>query len=97
MGEMISDRPIFPGSSTMNQLERIIALTGKPSSSDVDAINSPFALTMLDSIPPTKKTTLNEIFPKAAPEAIDLMEKVRNWRETGSSLDIDATITPTQF
>ncbi|GMH66745.1 hypothetical protein TrVE_jg9644 [Triparma verrucosa] len=75
MGEMISDRPIFPGSSTMNQLERIISLTGKPTSGDVDAINSPFALTMLDSIPPTKKTTLNEIFPGAAPEAIDLMEK----------------------
>jgi len=64
MGEMISDRPIFPGSSTMNQLERIISLTGKPTSSDVESIKSPFASTMLDSIPPTKKTTLNEMFPK---------------------------------
>ena len=75
MGEMISDRPIFPGSSTMNQLERIISVTGKPSKADVESIKSPFALTMLESIPPTQKTTLSEIFPKAAQDAIDLMEK----------------------
>ena len=72
---MISDRPIFPGSSTMNQLERIISLTGKPTASDVDSIKSPFASTMLDSIPPTKKTTLNEMFPKASKDAIDLMNR----------------------
>ncbi|GMI47015.1 hypothetical protein TrCOL_g11143 [Triparma columacea] len=75
MGEMISDRPIFPGSSTMNQLERIISLTGKPTPSDVESIKSPFASTMLDSIPPTKKTTLTEMFPKASSDAIDLMSK----------------------
>jgi mitogen-activated protein kinase 15 len=29
-GEMLSGKPLFPGSSTSNQLERIIELTGYP-------------------------------------------------------------------
>ncbi|GMI37491.1 hypothetical protein TeGR_g5842 [Tetraparma gracilis] len=77
MGEMLSDRPIFPGSSTMNQLEKIIALTGEPSEEDTEAIKSPFATTMLESIVHSnaKKTTVKQMFPKATPDAIDLMEK----------------------
>jgi mitogen-activated protein kinase 15 len=77
MGEMLSDRPIFPGSSTMNQLEKIIGLTGTPSADDVESIKSPFAVTMLESIgnSTVKRTTINEMFPKATPEAIDLMSK----------------------
>lgn len=77
MGEMLSDRPIFPGSSTMNQLEKIIGLTGKPTPSDVESIKSPYAETMLENIVTgnSKQTSLAEMFPKATPEAIDLMNK----------------------
>ena len=47
VGEMINGRPLFPGTSTMNQIERIIEVTGMPSKDDIDSINSPFAATML--------------------------------------------------
>jgi mitogen-activated protein kinase 15 len=47
LGEMINGRPLFPGTSTMNQIERIIEVTGLPHKSDVDSIVSPFAATML--------------------------------------------------
>lgn len=43
-------RPLFPGTSTMNQLERILSLIGPPSAEDVEAIESPFAATMLEGL-----------------------------------------------
>ena len=48
---MINGRPIFPGTSTMNQIERIIEVIGAPAKSDVDAVASPYAATMLESLP----------------------------------------------
>ena len=50
LGEMIHGKPIFAGTSTVNQLEKIIECTGKPTKDDVDAIASPYAATMLDSV-----------------------------------------------
>jgi mitogen-activated protein kinase 15 len=30
LGELLLGRPVFPGSSTLNQLSRIIEVTGRP-------------------------------------------------------------------
>ena len=46
LGELLNGKPIFPGSSTMNQLDRILEVTGRPSAEDVAALQSPFAETM---------------------------------------------------
>lgn len=35
LGEMINGRPIFPGTSTMNQIERIIEVINIPAKSDI--------------------------------------------------------------
>eukprot|EP00003_Mantamonas_plastica_P018141 TRINITY_DN2977_c0_g1_i2.p1 TRINITY_DN2977_c0_g1~~TRINITY_DN2977_c0_g1_i2.p1 ORF type:complete len:237 (+),score=93.04 TRINITY_DN2977_c0_g1_i2:205-915(+) len=74
LGELINGKPIFPGTSTMNQLDRILELTGKPDEEDVDAINSPFAFTMLESLPDPKKRSFKKMFPRATDEALDLLE-----------------------
>ena len=50
LGEMLNGKPIFPGTSTVNQLEKVLELTGKPAKEDVDAVASPYAAQMLDSI-----------------------------------------------
>lgn len=42
------------GTSTMNQLERIMTITGRPSAEDIEAIKSPFAATMMESLPAGK-------------------------------------------
>lgn len=31
LGELLIGKPLFPGTSTLNQLDRIIELTGRPS------------------------------------------------------------------
>jgi len=76
LGELLGGKPMFPGTSTMNQLERIIAVTGKPTQQDIDSIQSPFAASMLESIQDVKKKNLEDMFPKAKPEALDLMRKL---------------------
>ena len=76
LGELLAHKPLFPGSSTMNQLERIIEVTGRPTGADIDAIKSPFASTMLESIPPTATKPLHDIFPHASAEALDLLRRL---------------------
>lgn len=75
LGEMLTGKPIFPGNSTMNQIERILEVTGRPSPEDAAAIKSPFVATMLESIPPLKKKTLGDLFPMASPDALDLINR----------------------
>ena len=52
LAELLGGRPLFPGTSTMNQLQRVLGLTGMPCEDDVRAIESPFAATMLESLRP---------------------------------------------
>merc|ERR550514_601280 len=73
LGELLSGRPIFPGTSTMNQLDRIMEVTGRPSAEDIAAIKSPFAATMLESLPASRTRALAELFPRATAHALDLM------------------------
>merc|ERR1712151_1454694 len=49
-GEMLIAKPVFPGNSTLNQIEKICEVVGKPTQTEIAQINSPFATTMLDSI-----------------------------------------------
>ena len=76
LGELLGGKPIFPGTSTMNQLDRILEVTGRPSAEDIDAIQSPFAATMLDSLPQSDPRPLHHMFPNASPEATDLLSKL---------------------
>jgi mitogen-activated protein kinase 15 len=76
LGELLGGKPLFPGTSTMNQLDRIIEISGLPSEEDIEAINSPFAATMLESLPPTsQRTKLSDLFPHASKDALDLLSK----------------------
>jgi mitogen-activated protein kinase 15 len=50
LAELLLGKPIFPGNSTLNQLERILSFTGKPKREDIDSLNTEVAHTMIDSI-----------------------------------------------
>jgi len=76
MGELLSGKPIFPGSSTMNQLDRIIEVTGKPSAQVLAEIDAPYAATMIDSLGESKPRKLKDMFPTATDDALDLMAKL---------------------
>jgi len=43
LAELLLGKPVFPGTSTLNQLDRVMEVTGRPSQEDVDSMNSPLA------------------------------------------------------
>ena len=51
-------------------------ITGRPSAEDIEAINSPLAQTMLESLPPSKSRRLRDVFPTASDEALDLLKSL---------------------
>ena len=70
---MLNGRPVFPGTSTMNQIERVIQVTNMPSKADIDAVASPFAATMLETLPVMNYKTIPETFPTATPDGLDVL------------------------
>ena len=76
LAELLLGKPVFPGTSTLNQLDRIMEITGRPLPEDIEAINSSLAATMLESLPPTKPKKLTDMFPTASDEALDLLKNL---------------------
>jgi len=74
-GEMLGGKPVFTGTSTLNQLEKICEIFGSPSEADVAAMDSQYAKTLFDSL------TVQEgpgkgwrsLYPNASDIAIELL------------------------
>lgn len=82
LGEMLLGKPLFPGSSTVNQLEKVIELTGPPSQEAVTNMASPFAATMVNDVckqPTLRKVDIRTLIQGVAPEAYKLLEKCLNF------------------
>ncbi|KAG5181216.1 mitogen-activated protein kinase [Tribonema minus] len=94
LGEMLNGRPIFPGTSTMNQVEKILELTGRPCPEDVSAVRSPYAATMLESIPPTHQAPISESFPNASVQALDLISQCLHFNPDKRTSSADALKHP---
>jgi mitogen-activated protein kinase 15 len=48
LGEMLLGAPIFPGTSTFNQLERILKYISQPTKQDVDSIESHYGHSVIE-------------------------------------------------
>uniref|UniRef100_A0A7S3ACT9 Mitogen-activated protein kinase n=2 Tax=Haptolina ericina TaxID=156174 RepID=A0A7S3ACT9_9EUKA len=71
-GEMLAGKPVFPGTSTLNQLEKIFEVVGRPSESEVASMQSQFAATMLDSLQTESTGTGSQGWKKHFPEATEV-------------------------
>ena len=54
-------------------------ITGRPTPEDIEAINSPLAQTMLESLPPTKPKKLRDVFPTASDDALDMLKNLMHF------------------
>lgn len=59
---------MFPGNSTLNQLERIISFTGNPSKEDVLSLNSEVAVSMIGSLNQLKVKNAKDWFKPEVPQ-----------------------------
>ncbi|XP_033123707.1 extracellular signal-regulated kinase 2-like isoform X2 [Anneissia japonica] len=76
LGELLKGKPLFPGTSTFNQIERIMSLIERPSKQDVEAIQSNYGATVLDKACVRHRQTFEDILPDAPADAIDLLAKL---------------------
>nr|XP_054771971.1 extracellular signal-regulated kinase 2-like isoform X1 [Lytechinus pictus] len=76
LGELIKGKPMFPGTSTFNQLERIMAIIDPPNKADVEAIQSDYGATFVDMSKLRHKQSIEEVLPGAPADAIDLIRKL---------------------
>jgi len=77
LGELIGGKPMFPGASTTDQIDRIIEVNSRPTKEDIDEIQSEFAAQLLDNlIDPQNPRSLESKYPMADADAIDLMRKL---------------------
>ena len=47
LGEMLAEKPLFPGSSTLSQIEKIIASVDPPTREDINSIQSTYGPSLL--------------------------------------------------
>lgn len=76
LGELIIGKACFPGTSTLNQIERVLELTGKPKMEDILSIESALAENIINSINISKKRSFQNFFPGANEDALDLIQKM---------------------
>jgi len=77
LGELIGGKPMFPGASTTNQIDRIIEVIGRPTKDDINDIQSEFAAQLLDNLlEPQNPRSLESMYPMADSDAIDMMRQL---------------------
>lgn len=76
LAELLLEKPLFPGTSTMNQLERILTVTGFPSNEDILHTHSSYAKVMLEDLSNTVQVPLSHIFTTTGTaEVLDFITK----------------------
>ncbi|XP_006823265.1 uncharacterized protein LOC100369249 [Saccoglossus kowalevskii] len=76
LGEMVLGKPLFPGSSTLNQLERILSTIQLPTRDDIISIQSEYGASLLDRSIVKHRKEFEEILHKAPLDAVDLIRKL---------------------
>jgi len=77
LGELIGGKPMFPGASTTNQIDRIIEVIGRPTKEDIDSIQSEFAAQLLENLlDPQNPRSLESMYPMADNDAIDMLRQL---------------------
>lgn len=76
LGEIILGKPIFPGTSTLNQVEKVVKVIGHPKGEDVAAINSNLAGSLLDGIKKASYTGFRDFQSKTCRDGMDLLKKM---------------------
>jgi len=71
--EMLGRKALFPGRDYLNQLRLIIDVLGTPSEEDLACISNQQAVQFLRQLPQKPRRPWNEVFPKASPQALELL------------------------
>uniref|UniRef100_A0A8C3CWF4 Mitogen-activated protein kinase 15 n=1 Tax=Cairina moschata TaxID=8855 RepID=A0A8C3CWF4_CAIMO len=84
LGELLLGKPLFPGTSTVNQIEQILRVIPAPSREDILAMQSDYRASVINIgflyhcfLTSRQRVTFEEIFPSSTPlPALDLLKKL---------------------
>jgi mitogen-activated protein kinase 1/3 len=74
--ELLGRTPLFPGQDYLDQLQRIIAVTGTPRTAEMTFITNEKAHEYMKGLPRRSKLSLKSLYPEADEPALDLLEKM---------------------
>uniref|UniRef100_A0A8C4SM98 Mitogen-activated protein kinase 15 n=1 Tax=Erpetoichthys calabaricus TaxID=27687 RepID=A0A8C4SM98_ERPCA len=77
LGEMLLGKPLFPGTSTINQIEKIMSVIPPPSHEDIASIKSEYGASVIQRMMARPRVLLEEMLPPSNPsDALDLLNKL---------------------
>ncbi|CAH8600225.1 unnamed protein product [Schistosoma margrebowiei] len=76
LGEMLIGTPLFPGTSTLDQIERIMAGLPKPSPEDLASVKSPYSSSILQKAHIRNRRSLDQLLINVDKTATDLLYKM---------------------
>ncbi|KAG1679765.1 Mitogen-activated protein kinase 15 [Nymphon striatum] len=76
MAEMLLNRPLFPGTNPINQLECIMSALPAPTASEIDGLCSGYASSAIQRAANRPKRYLRQLLGSASESSISLLEKV---------------------
>ena len=74
--ELLGRQPLFPGDHYLDQIQKIIAVTGTPKMEELEFIQKKEAKEFFLKLVKRTKLTWTSLFPNANPIALDLLEKM---------------------
>ncbi|XP_010020066.1 PREDICTED: mitogen-activated protein kinase 13-like [Nestor notabilis] len=89
MAEMLTGKTLFKGKDYLDQLTQILKVTGHPGEDFVEKLEDKAAKSYIKSLPKIPKKDLSVLFPKANPQAVDLLDKMLQ-------LDVEKRLTATE-
>jgi mitogen-activated protein kinase 15 len=76
LAEMVLQRPIFQGNSTISQLEKIFEVTGKPLPGDLDYLRNKSSLTIIENMEIKESRNIREMLNTSDKHIVDLLERI---------------------
>ncbi|CAD8094567.1 unnamed protein product [Paramecium sonneborni] len=76
LGEMIIGKAIFPGTSTMNQVEMILEILGTPTEEDIKSIAAPMAKHILDNFQYVKPKNFKTVFSQESDDTLSFLKNL---------------------
>lgn len=82
LAEILLDKVLFPGKSSLNQMELVIELLGRPHGEDLEHMNVSFANEILPNLKGKKIRSFGQLFENCPSEAVDLLRRLLVYNPT---------------
>uniref|UniRef100_A0A8C4ZCL7 Mitogen-activated protein kinase 15 n=1 Tax=Gadus morhua TaxID=8049 RepID=A0A8C4ZCL7_GADMO len=77
LGEMLLGKALFPGTSSINQIEKILSAIAHPSPEDIQSIKSEYGASVIQRMLLKPQVPLEELLqPAVPPDALDLVQRL---------------------